>query len=81
MEVGGPLDIDLDTPEDLVLIESDRARGDRCPADAASAATRSAAPSADTAGSPGGPLDRPGPITVLSLDGIPEIRLGDDLRT
>ena len=54
VELDGPLTVDLDTPEDLVFVEVDRAGAPRCRLTVARSGSS-------------------------ALDGIPEIRDGDDL--
>ena len=85
VEVDGPLTVDLDTADDLLLVDFDRLAHDT---PAAAGAATGAAPTADEtpAGQPrlSGPRRRDAPASrgefeVIALDGIPEILAGDDL--
>jgi coenzyme F420-0:L-glutamate ligase/coenzyme F420-1:gamma-L-glutamate ligase len=83
VEVDGPLTLDLDTADDLLLVDFEALAHEH-----AATRTTDAANAAETpAGQPR--LDRPrrtgaGPVStgsfgVIALDGIPEITVGDDL--
>jgi coenzyme F420-0:L-glutamate ligase/coenzyme F420-1:gamma-L-glutamate ligase len=95
VEIDGPLSIDLDTPDDLLLVDFETIEHEAAGRQAGSAASRLGAgrghPTApvEPAGMPrlrlsgdargGGPTAPAGQLVVIPLDGIPQVQAGDDL--
>ena len=86
VEVRGPLTMDLDTADDLLLVDFDRLAHETPAAMAVAAASSDPRAAETPAGQP--PRQRPdggpapvssGQFTVIALGGIPEVHAGDDL--
>jgi 2-phospho-L-lactate guanylyltransferase len=77
VEIDGPLTTDLDTPDDLLLVDFE-SLAHEAPQPADSRDTVAGQPRLDRPGPPTAPASI-GQLGVLALEGIPEIRPGDDL--
>jgi coenzyme F420-0:L-glutamate ligase/coenzyme F420-1:gamma-L-glutamate ligase len=76
LEIAGPLDLDLDTPEDLLAAEAAGWADLRAELPMSDPAMSGAGPGTPPPGDPTRPGDA---LVVLPLAGLPEVRPGDDL--